>query len=528
MPLVEDVRASRTGGPDGSGLVVVEGVWGAVAGGPPPVLFVDDGARRHTLVALAAAPPDDPTAFRATFAVPADLVGRLEEGLALGLGRAEVPLKLSESGPASVSMARGAPVIARARLAERRQEATPKARGRRAAAAAGRRFDRERPVRRRGSAGGHRRRHPARHDAGPAGAGATVVERSVIAERRAKRSEQIAAVMERRARGAEDTAQEPRPRSTRSRSGWREVFAERDRLRAPSCKRQRGLADSGAAGRGQAERASASCSPDRRPKRRRPPPRERCRGSRRRLGRCASRSRAAVRRPPSGPDPFADALAKLRARSDLAAVAAPRVVAEAPSPVVAEAPSPVVAQAAAPQEPASRCSPSRSSRTSSPRSTPDAVAVVGDRRARRARPESAARLVVHCCPTRRGRCAAPSSTTSTSRARRPAGGAGRDGGGRVVHAGAAPRPTPRSSLDATPQSSRPSRPAARRCAQRAARGRRPPVLPPAHAARTRAPAAPARARGRPAGGGRARSPPGRARARARRAAGGGPRATRSR
>ena len=34
MPLVEDVRASRTGGPDGSGLVVVEGVWGGVAGGP--------------------------------------------------------------------------------------------------------------------------------------------------------------------------------------------------------------------------------------------------------------------------------------------------------------------------------------------------------------------------------------------------------------------------------------------------------------------------------------------------------------
>src|SRR3954465_14457832 len=103
MPLVEDVRASRTGGPDGPGLVVVEGVWGAAAGGPPPRLFLDDGGRRHAPLAPAAPPPDDPTAFRATFAVPADLVGHLDEGLALGLGHAEFPLTLE----ATPGIARG-------------------------------------------------------------------------------------------------------------------------------------------------------------------------------------------------------------------------------------------------------------------------------------------------------------------------------------------------------------------------------------------------------------------------------------
>ncbi len=78
------------------------------------MLFVDDGARRHALVALDAAPQDDPMAFRATFAVPADLVGHLDEGLVLGLGHAEFPLTLEAT-----------PVIAR-RLAE--QAATPRPR----------------------------------------------------------------------------------------------------------------------------------------------------------------------------------------------------------------------------------------------------------------------------------------------------------------------------------------------------------------------------------------------------------------
>src|SRR5690349_10705111 len=215
MPLVEDVRASRTGGPDGSGLVVVEGVWGPVAGGPKPVLFVDDGSRRHTLVALDAAPQDDPMAFRATFAIPKDLVDHLDTELALGLGHTQIPLTLE-----------GAPVLAR-RLAE---QADDRPEDIELPLPPTGRFDR-------GEASGDTRGSIAAAilratEPPPPPPGATVVERSVIAERRAKRSEQIAAVMERRARGAEDTAQELGARIDELEARVAELTAERDRLAA--------------------------------------------------------------------------------------------------------------------------------------------------------------------------------------------------------------------------------------------------------------------------------------------------------
>jgi len=315
MPLVEDVRASRTGGPDGSGLVVVEGVWGAAAGGPPPVLFVDDGARRHSLVALDAAPQDDPTAFRATFAVPADLVGHLEEGLALGLGHAEFPLTLEAT-----------PVIAR-RLAEQAGDATPE--DVELPLAPSGRFDREdEPRESRGSIAAAilRATEPA-----PPAPGATVVERSVIAERRARRSEQIAAVMERRARGAEDTAQELGARIDALEARVAELSVERDRL-AAELELQKATVDLAELAREQAEARLAEALGE---------PPEPDQGARiaavRRLpgleeaARALSEQEVAQPAEPThgGVDPFAEALAKLRAdREDLVAAVVPQEPAE--------------------------------------------------------------------------------------------------------------------------------------------------------------------------------------------------------
>src|SRR6478735_3517989 len=315
MPLVEDVRASRTGGPDGSGLVVVEGVWGAAAGGPPPVLFVDDGARRHSLVALDAAPQDDPTAFRATFAVPADLVGHLEEGLALGLGHAEFPLTLEAT-----------PVIAR-RLAEQAGDATPE--DVELPLAPSGRFDREdEPRESRGSIAAAilRATEPA-----PPAPGATVVERSVIAERRARRSEQIAAVMERRARGAEDTAQELGARIDALEARVADLSVERDRM-AAELELQKATVDLAELAREQAEARLAEALGE---------PPEPDQGARiaavRRLpgleeaARALSEQEVAQPAEPThgGVDPFAEALAKLRAdREDLVAAVVPQEPAE--------------------------------------------------------------------------------------------------------------------------------------------------------------------------------------------------------
>jgi hypothetical protein len=306
MPLVEDVRASRTGGPDGSGLVVVDGAWGAVAGGPPPVLFIDDGARRHTLVALDAAPQDDPMAFRATFAVPADLVEHLDGGFALGIGHTEFPLTLE-----------GAPVIAR-RLAEQAADRpedvelplTPTGR-----------FDRgeEARLESRGSIAAAILRATEPPAPPP---GATVVERSVIAERRAKRSEQIAAVMERRARGAEDTAQELGARIDALEARLAAVSAERDRL-AAELELQKATVDLAELAREQAEARLAevlgeSAAPEQAEET----------GAVRRLPGLEEAARAMADQEPPAPaepepagvDPLAEALAKLRAgRSDLAA-----------------------------------------------------------------------------------------------------------------------------------------------------------------------------------------------------------------
>ena len=335
MPLVEDVRASRTGGPDGSGLVVVEGVWGAAAGGPPPVLFVDDGARRHSLVALDAAPQDDPMAFRATFAVPADLVDHLEEGLALGLGHAEFALTLDTT-----------PVIAR-RLADQASDAA--AEDVELPLTSTGRFDGgDEPDESRGSIAAAilRATEPPLPDPG-----ATVVERSVIAERRAKRSEQIAAVMERRARGAEDTAQELGARIDALEARVAALSTERDRL-AAELELQKATVDLAELGREQAEARLAEVlaeAPDPVPVEERaeiaairglPGLEEAAR---------AMREQEPLQAPeppeptPGGVDPFADALAKLRgSREDLVATVAP------PAEEAAEAEAPERSTAVAP------------------------------------------------------------------------------------------------------------------------------------------------------------------------------------
>lgn len=317
MPLVEDVRASRTGGPDGSGLVVVEGVWGAAAGGPPPVLFVDDGARRHALVALDAAPQDDPMAFRATFAVPADLVDHLEGGLALGLGHAEFPLTLEPT-----------PVIAR-RLADQAGDAEPQ--DVELPLPPSGRFDRgDEADKGRGSIAAAILRAT---EPPPPPPGATVVERSVIAERRAKRSEQIAAVMERRARGAEDTAQELGARIDALEARVAEVSAERDRL-AAELELQKASVDLAELAREQAEArlaevlgetvaaAPASEGAEIAAVRSLPGLEEAARVMREQE---LAQPVEPAEPTPGGVDPFAEALAKLRGdREDLVAAVAPQ------------------------------------------------------------------------------------------------------------------------------------------------------------------------------------------------------------
>jgi hypothetical protein len=322
MPLVEDVRASRTGGPEGSGLVVVEGVWGAVAGGPPPVLLVDDGVRRHTIAALDGPPPDDPMVFRASFAVPADLAGRLGEGLALGLGRAELPLTLAEPGIAEPWL-QGPPVMAR-RLtpAEGVAPAEAKPDGDAPLSPTGR-FDRGEDTSGRGSIAAA----ILRATAPPVPPGATVVERSVIAERRARRSEQIAAVMERRARGAEDTAQALTERIAELEARLSQVAAERDLL-AAELELQRAATAQAQAAREEAESRLAELIE--------PEPAAEPDGHEiaavrglpglQEAARAMREQEPAPRQEPAEPadaDPFADALAKLRSgREDLAAAVA--------------------------------------------------------------------------------------------------------------------------------------------------------------------------------------------------------------
>jgi hypothetical protein len=367
-PLVQDVRAWRATDSDGSGRVVVEGAWSSVAGGPPPVLLVDDGVRRHTLVALDEQPPDDPLAFRATFAVPAELAGHLDEGLALGLGRAEIPLALGE--PAPEPWLDGPPVIAQ------RLTPAPVETGEPAAPPAGppsvaepvlgddlplppsRRFDRGASAAGRGSIAAA----ILRATAPPPAEGATVVERSVIAERRAKRSEQLAAVMERRARGAEDTAQELSERIAALEARITEIAAERDRL-AAELELQRAATVQAQLAREDAEaRLAELVDPEGAQPEAEPEPAPRDIAAARRLPGLEEAARAmreqeparpaATPEPQSGPDPFDDALAKLRSNGELAAAVAPRVTAEpAPEPPPGdEQPSPVIA-AAAPRPP---------------------------------------------------------------------------------------------------------------------------------------------------------------------------------
>jgi hypothetical protein len=371
-PLVEDVRAWRAPGADGTPRVVVEGAWGRVAG-PPPVLLVDDGARRHTLAALDDAPPDDPLTFRATFAVPAELAGSLDAGLALGVGRTEVPLVLGDPPAAGeLPWLHGPPVIARRltpRPVEQPADAAPSDHAPTpedaapADAAPGpdgppfgedlpmppsRRFDR-------GASGASRGSIAAailRATTPPIPEGATVVERSVIAERRARRVEQLAAVMERRARGAEDTAQELGERIAALEARIAELTAERDELLA-ELELQRATTFQAQSAREEAEarladlldRAQADGAGEIAAVRGLPGLQEAARAMR-------DQERARPEPVPAaegGPDPFDSALAKLRANGeeDLAAAVAPAAPAEADTPAGApDAPGASTAPAA--------------------------------------------------------------------------------------------------------------------------------------------------------------------------------------
>jgi len=235
-PLLDDLRATRGEASDGSVTVVVEGVWNGAAGGPPPVLHVDDGSRRHTLAALDAPPPDDPLAFRATFSVPAELAGALGDGVVLGIGAAQMPVAFAD--PVQDAWLQGPPVLAR-RLepapAPAGTEPQPPEPGEELTVTPGRRF--ERSVAGHGAIAAAILRATAAPEPEPepepgSEREATVVERSVIAERRARRSEQLAAVMERRARGAEVTAQELGRRIAALEARIAEISAERDRLAA--------------------------------------------------------------------------------------------------------------------------------------------------------------------------------------------------------------------------------------------------------------------------------------------------------
>ena len=345
--LVEDVRATRTAGGDDGGLVVVEGVWSAAHGAPPPVLLVDDGARRHTLAALPSPPPDDPMGFRATFAVPPELLDRLGENLALGLGRVEVPLSLSPAALGSTAWLEGQPLVAR-RIEEQNESEGEQSPGVDVPVPRGRRFgrrasDAEGDMPQEGIAAAI-----LRVTSPPPPDGATVVERSVIAERRARRSEQIAAVMERRALGAEDTAQELTASVRALEERLAALAAERDRL-AAELQAQRAAAAQAQRAREAAEARLTQLLSDSRSEitatiaqagaepRALPGLEEAARALR-------EQEPPQPAAPVEGPDPFADALAKLRARSDLAAIAAPRVMAEPSVPeATVEPESPVAA-----------------------------------------------------------------------------------------------------------------------------------------------------------------------------------------
>ncbi len=113
-------------GGGGSVRITVHGTWRAAPRGVRPVLVVDDGDRRHTVPAIDARPDGEPAAFHAAFDLPPTLGGG--DALLLSVEGAEIMLPPALPGvpPAPVrDVAAEAPpvpaeVIDRAVLAERR------------------------------------------------------------------------------------------------------------------------------------------------------------------------------------------------------------------------------------------------------------------------------------------------------------------------------------------------------------------------------------------------------------------------
>ncbi len=109
-------------------VVAVTGRWSGPIAPGQPVLLVDDGQQRHAFVAVSPAPgaaeaAADPGAWRVTFAVPIELRPRLADGLALEVGAVKLPLPGAVAGAAlAVGGEETSPakVIDRTVLAERR------------------------------------------------------------------------------------------------------------------------------------------------------------------------------------------------------------------------------------------------------------------------------------------------------------------------------------------------------------------------------------------------------------------------
>lgn len=115
-------------GGGGSVRITVHGTWRDAPSATPPILVVDDGERRHVVPALAPRPIADASTFQAAFDLPPALAGVGADGFLLSVGGAEIrlPAALPSVPPAPVrDVAAEAPpvpaeVIDRAVLAEHR------------------------------------------------------------------------------------------------------------------------------------------------------------------------------------------------------------------------------------------------------------------------------------------------------------------------------------------------------------------------------------------------------------------------
>ena len=293
--------------------------------------------------------------------------------------------------------------------------------------------------------------------------------------------------MERRARGAEDTAQELGARIDALEARIAEVSAERDRLSA-ELELQKATVDLAELAREQAEARLAEVLGEA------PGPESVDEGADiaavRHLPGLEEAARALreqeVAQPaepaepmPGGVDPFAEALAKLRGdREDLVAAVVPKPPAgdrvDEPAPL----PEQVIPYVISAEHPGRRGSrgPSRRSTSATARAAARLVTQLLPDQARTVRRDLVYDLDLDGLGALRVELSA-------------------DGGGRVLMRDGS-SPDAEFSSRRPRSSSRPSRAEARRCARRAARGRRPAVLPSADAARTRAPPAPRARRAR--------------------------------